>query len=190
MGATPRLDFYSKLPADDLVGELADLYERDFAPAALKALTPEFYSRDRFIERMADYEGSPRFALVVATIDDEVIGFLTAANMIPGTAWWKDIDPEPSAEFIREDNARTVAIFDLMVTPDQRGHGYASLIHEAFLKERTEERVTLLSSEPQQPAYAMWLHWGYKIIGSKATGDSGPRLDVFIRDLKDNKGAS
>lgn len=186
---SPKLDFYSKLPGDELLEKLADLYEADFAPPELKALTPEFYSRKRFFERMEDYEQSPHFGLVVASLDTEIVGFLSAANMIPGTAWWKGVEPEPSPDFIREDNERTVAIFDLLVAAKHRGHGYASLIHEAFLRRRTEERATLLSSEPQQPAYAMWLHWGYKIIGSKTTDDQGPRLDVFIKDLTGSEGA-
>lgn len=180
MTENPDISIHGTEIDDELVKRLADLYVADFVDPDLREADPEFYSHARFIERMDDYKGSPKFAAYVMHKGAEIVGFATVANLIPNTAWWKNTEPRLSGELVEENNERTVAIFDLMIVHSHRGQGLASRLHEEILTTRSEERVTLLSSKPQQPAYSMWLHWNYKIVASKTDGD-GPRLDVFLR---------
>lgn len=164
-----------------VVDKLAELYVADFVSEEIRSKAPDFYSADRFRDRMMnDYRHSPEFETVVVENLGTVCGFVTAANLIPNTRWWRVVT-SGGPDDTDETGARTLAIFDLMVAADHRGVGLASLLHAALLAGRAEERVTLLSSAPQQPAFAMWQHMGYEIVGRARPDDSGPELDLFLR---------
>lgn len=141
-----------------LLDELAALYDSDFVEPDVKQANAEFYSRKRFFDRMTNYASREGFDVVEARLGEELVGFVTAANLGPDTQWWAVVSP-PLAEHVgRETGQRTVAVFDLLVARPHRGKGYSSKIHAELLRDRTEERATLLSAPTRQPAHTIWQH--------------------------------
>jgi GNAT superfamily N-acetyltransferase len=167
-----------------IVDEMTNLYATDFVEPEIKKKTPDFYSEERFRSRVLEgYAVSPGFATVSAEVGGNLVGFVTAANIGPQGSWWKDATTSLDID-TTEDGHRTVAIFDLVVRKDHRRRGVAFLLHKELLAPRTNERATLLSSEPQQPAYSIWLKWGYEVIGRSKPDPNGPELDIFLKSLR------
>ena len=168
----------------ELVNSMAELYWQDFVSEDLRRENPEFYSIERFNKRVLDgYATTPNFICITAEANAKLIGFVTATNLRKGSRWWEGATPKLNDDFIEEDGERTLAVFDLLVSSDYRGNKIASGIHNLLLKQVNVSRVTLLSSKPQQPAHAMWLHWGYKIVANQQF-DNGPILDLFVLNLQ------
>jgi ribosomal protein S18 acetylase RimI-like enzyme len=171
--------------ADDtrgLIDQLAALYVRDFVDPPLNE--DEFYSEERFRERvLGDYVNGPEYKMVTAWSGDKLVAFIYGCNLFANTKWWTNSESPLPESYFKEDNRRTLAIFDLLVKREWRSKGIASLLHNKMLEDRRQERVTLLSSEEQQPAYSMWKKWGYQIIGHIRPEEDGPTLDVFMRQL-------
>lgn len=168
---------------EKIINQMADLYWSDFIDPELRNKNPEFYSKERFFKRMVEYGRTPHFRCIVCWEGEQIVGFITAANLQEGTSWWNNVKTELSTEDLQENSERTTAIFDLLVATSHRGKGIASQLHEQLVSGATSERITLLSSPPQQPAHQMWLNKGYQIIG-QVSYNNGPLLDVFIRDVE------
>jgi GNAT superfamily N-acetyltransferase len=169
----------------DVVESMASLYWEDFVDKELRDENPEFYSLERFHERVFEkYSPRPGFRVVICREEDSLVGFSTSSNLVHGSPWWSEVVPQLSKDEATEDGARTLAIYDLMVKKSYRGKKIASQLHSLALENTDVDRVTLLSSKPQQPAHSMWLNWGYEIVGQKKFA-SGPDLDVFIRPMHD-----
>jgi GNAT superfamily N-acetyltransferase len=169
------------MPWLDRIGEL---YAAEFVPQEVKDKNPHFYSRERFNKRMVDgYMTNPTFRCVIATHEDRLVGFVYGCGLRPTASWWKDLVTPLDEAFTKETGSRTLALFDMLVTGSYRGQGIAVELHRALLDGRPEERVTLLSSDWRKPAYEMWLHWGYKVVGQSQPDPNGPVLDVFVKEL-------
>ena len=160
---------------------MATLFSSDFIDPPERD-TP-FYSEERFHERINNYVKLPGYQAVIVQNGSELVGFVYGSNVRSNGPWWKALVTPLPDEVTAEDGQRTFAIYDLLVAKAWRGNGLASQLHTEILRDRTQKRVTLLSSEPQQPAYSIWLHWGYKIIANAQPAANGPVLDVFLRDL-------
>jgi ribosomal protein S18 acetylase RimI-like enzyme len=166
--------------------QLADLYVRDFRS--------DFESdREKFRKNLLeDYIASPNsdetssidptFKMITAWDEGDLVGFVYGASLPQGTGWWQNIKEPLDQAFIAENGLRTFAIFDLLVKHEYRRQRLASRLCEYLLRDRAEQRVTLLSSKVQQPAYAIYRKWGYQTVGS-IKGEEGNTLDVFVRPL-------
>ncbi len=160
--------------------ELARLYEADFVDPPLQGT--HFYSKQRFLKMLfEDYTPAPHFRLITARAGNQLVGFIYGCSLPRGTKWWRDVKEPLPPGFDDEDGKRTLALLDVLVKKNYRGQGIGRRLHDKLLEISTEERITLMSSPPQQPAYAIWLHWGYEKIGTAAPAGDGVVLDVFIR---------
>ena len=180
--------YNAKTITQGIIEEMATLYEDDFVGLDLKDKNPEFYSIERFSTRVNNwYMTRPRFQCVLARLGTELVGFSTASNLRENDSWWSDAHPSLHQEFIFENGKRTMAIFDFMTKSSFRGQKVASNMHKILLGNSNTERVTLLSSEQQQPAHYMWFSWDYLIISKRIKNDQ-PVLDLFVLDrTKSNK---
>jgi GNAT superfamily N-acetyltransferase len=169
--------------AAERADELGDLYARDFVDEPLRSMP--FYSKQRFIERLTDdYIKAPNFRIVIARSGDRLVGFAYGCTLPSETIWWTNvIDPLPD-ELTRETGDRTFVVIDLLVARPMRGRGVAARLHTKLLEGRAEERVTLLSSPSQQPAYDMWLRWGYHKVGDVRPARDSNILHVFLKPLR------
>ena len=78
---------------------------------------------------------------------------------------------------------RTVAICEIMVREPFRRCGYARQLHDAFLRERTEARATLLVDPTNTPARTAYLSWGWQRPGGVRPFADSPTYDGMILDL-------
>jgi len=167
----------------DRLDELARLYAIDFVDPPLKGR--EFYSAERFRERVLDqYVKAPNFRIVIALASSAVVGFVYGCSLLEGSPWWNGLEEPLPKDMTRETGGRTFALLDLLVARSWRGQGIASELHRRVLEGRPEERVTLLSSPPQMPAYAMWKHWGYEKVGQLKPAPDANTLDAFLKPLE------
>lgn len=169
--------------AESRLNELAELYEADFVDPPLKGMP--FYSARRFKERLTEqYLLAPNFKVVLALGDkSQLVAFVYGCSLPASAPWWKDVSPPLLPHVTRETGDRTFAILDMLVARDLRGQKIASGLHTRLLEGRTEERITLLSSPPQMPAYAMWLSWGYQKAGELKPEQDANVLHVFLRPM-------
>lgn len=164
--------------------QLADLFESDFFDPSIREIYLGVFTKERFRKKiLEEYAGLRGFRIITAWAGDELVGFAYGSSLPPDSLWWKDVKETLSEEFVKEDGNRTFALFDFVVKSNLRGQGLGSQLHARLLEGRGEERVTLLSSEPQQPAYSIWQHWGYRKVGTSEPTKDGTILDVFVRQL-------
>lgn len=174
------------------VAELAALYAADFVDPPLAG--GPFYTAARFAERLTgQYLPAAGFTAAIALDNtaSRVVGFAYGCPLPADTPWWDGAIPPLPDDLTRETGGRTFAILDVLVARGLRRQGIAGQLHAALLKGRAEERVTLLSSPPQQPAYGMWQRWGYRQVGElgvqagggAAAGADSNMLHVFLRQL-------
>lgn len=168
--------------AAERLHEMSVLYENDFVEPPLKGL--DFYSAARFRDRFSEqYAGAPNFRVVLADGTDGLTGYGFGCSLPEGSPWWSGMDEPLPEEFTRETGNRTFALLELLVARDSRTHGIAGELHRRLLEGRTEERVSLLCSPPQMPAYAIWQHWGYEKVGQLRPAEDANLLHAFVRPL-------
>jgi ribosomal protein S18 acetylase RimI-like enzyme len=168
--------------AERYADQLTELYETDFVDPPFREST--FFSTEWFRETLLkEYVKASNFKIVTLWCDDKLTGFVYGCPLPSNTQWWKDVREPLSNEFIREDGHRTLALLDICVKRSLRGQKLASQLHARLLEGRDVERVTLLSSKGQQPAYSIFQHWGYRKIGTADPAQEGIAMDVFIRQL-------
>jgi GNAT superfamily N-acetyltransferase len=165
-------------------GEVADLYETDFFPPAIREQYLKQFPKSEFRRKLLDeWSLAPGFSLVTLWDDIELLGFACGCPLPSGTQWWKDVNEPLSSEFTAEDGARTLAVLDIAVKADKRGHGFGKILYSSLLEGRHETRATLLSEPQLQPAYSIWLHWGYRKVGTAIPSNSSGTRDVLVRTL-------
>jgi ribosomal protein S18 acetylase RimI-like enzyme len=168
-----------------MVDELAALYVNDFVDPPLKGTF--FYSDERFRSMLFDdYIKQAGFTVVTARAHGELIGFVDGCPLPCETRWWSDVREGLSEEFTQETGSRTFALLDIVVKKEWRGQKVARALHSKLLEGRQEERVTLLSTTNTQPGYSMWLHYGYKKVGTSEPPGDGTVLDAFVYYLKND----
>jgi ribosomal protein S18 acetylase RimI-like enzyme len=109
----------------------------------------------------------------------------------PSTSWWRDLTTPLPGEVTTEYPGRTFALVELLVRGSWRRQGIAGTLHHLILKNRPEERATLIVLPTATPAQKAFQKWGWR----KLARTSGPRpgspvFDVLVttfpatRDLK------
>lgn len=168
--------------AEEHVDQLGQLYESDFVEPPLQGTYG--FSKERFRKMLVEqYIKKPNFTAVTLWGDDQLIGFVTGNSLVAETQWWNGVKEPLPPRFTEENGERTASLKDIVIKRSLRGQGFASLIHGIFLRERREERVTLLSSPERQPAYSILQHWGYRKVGTTGAVEDRGVMEVFIRPI-------
>ncbi|MEU8943467.1 GNAT family N-acetyltransferase [Streptomyces goshikiensis] len=149
-------------------------------------LNTEFNSRDRFNERLTTYSSRPGWSAVMAYDDGDPVGFCFGVTLGPDTAWWSSMQSPLPAGFTDEDGKRTVALNEIVVRKPWRGSGVAWQLHEAWLAQRQEERVTLLVNPAagDGAVQAVYEAWGYTTIGTQQPFPDSPVYASMIRPVR------
>lgn len=137
-----------------------------------------------FMARYDAYASNPLFDLVVAFDADKPVGQAWGWGLSPDSKWWEGLEAEPEQGFTREDGARTFALSEIMVIRERTGHGVAHALHDELLRERREQRATLLVRPANTRAYRTYLRWGWRKVSRLCPPwPDAPTFDVLIRPL-------
>jgi GNAT superfamily N-acetyltransferase len=156
-----------------MMSELADAYEdarRDDSEH-----DDPLFSRSQFLERTEDQARRKGFELVTAWADSTFAGFSFGFPFGAGR-WWADAGQPP--EHILQ--ATKFAVIELDVLPAYRGRGWAKLLLNTLLSERSEVYATL-AVLPGSQAQAMYERWGWSKLGT--IGGEGPVMDAMVVEL-------
>ncbi|NGO71013.1 GNAT family N-acetyltransferase [Streptomyces boncukensis] len=143
-------------------------------------LHEEFHSVERFDERLGWNTEVPGFAAAVGYHDTVPVGYAFGCVLQPGTNWWKGLRTPVSESETTETGSRTFALSELMVLETVRGTGVARQIHDALLRGRTEERVTLLVERDHPRVRAHYEDWGYQRLGEVLPFPDAPVYDAMV----------
>jgi len=100
-----------------------------------------------FVDHWSPMEG---FSCVVAYDKDEPAAFAYGAPLAPGREWWRSTGYEPSSGY-----TSTYAVSEVMMRPKWREQGISERLHEALLKERTEDLAGEQQPFADSPVYAV-----------------------------------
>jgi len=161
---------------DDLLNVYAELY-RD-------RLDDPFFSLPRYWERLEAYGQRDGFSLVTGRLDDELIGYALGYTLPAGSRWWQGLRTKVDPALLVEDGRRTLALTEIMVRENWRRQGYARALHDALLRDRAEERATLLVLPDNVPAKSAYLSWGWYKLGELRPFDDAPVYDAMVVELR------
>jgi GNAT superfamily N-acetyltransferase len=153
--------------------ELADLYVQVYAEQPYNG-GPK-YARPAFLARTKEQLARPGFILITAREDGCLIGFSFGFQMSP-YGWWANATEAPP-EVLR---ASKFAVIELLVGTSHRGRGIGRALAGQLLAERDEEYATL-AARPDAAAHAIYLRWGWKVVGRFTAGP--PYSDAMVLSL-------
>jgi GNAT superfamily N-acetyltransferase len=144
-----------------------------------------FSSGGRFMGRFDAYTAIPGFELVVAcTEDGEPAGQAWGWPLSAESKWWTGLVAEPEPGFTREDGTRTFALSEIMVRRPCTGRGIAHALHDELLRDRSEERATLLVRPANTFAYRAYTRWGWRAVAQVCPPwPDAPMFDVLMLPL-------
>jgi ribosomal protein S18 acetylase RimI-like enzyme len=157
---------------DDLLGVYAEVY-RD-------RLDDPFFSLPRYWERLEAYGQRDGFSLVSGRLGGELIGYALGYTLPAGSRWWQGLRQAVDPALLEETGDRTFALTEIMVRERWRRQGYARALHDALLKDRPEERATLLVLPDNVPARSAYLSWGWNKLGELQPFDDAPVYDAMV----------
>jgi len=165
-----------------LIDELADLY-RAVSPQQEPQASNPFYSRERFLDRLANYGRAPGFELVTARdATGRLVGMLYGYVLPPGARWWSVMQPAPSEEFAAETGSRTFAIKDMVVATDWQRRGIARAMHDTVRAAHPDMRFTLTVRPDNKSAQAAYRSWGYRLVGTQQPYPDSPVFETMLLD--------
>ncbi|MGW6456294.1 N-acetyltransferase family protein [Streptomyces sp. NPDC055078] len=149
-------------------------------------LTGPFYDVERYDERLSAYASRPGWTAVIGYEGGDPVGFCFGFPLGAATKWWSVMTEPLPAEYVREDGKRTVALNEIVVRKPWRGQGVAWQLHEAWLSNRTEERVTLLVNPAagNGAVQAVYEAWGYRKIGEQKPFPDSPVFASMMRKVR------
>ncbi|MFI1013395.1 GNAT family N-acetyltransferase [Streptomyces sp. NPDC020965] len=161
----------------------AEVRHRDFG------LTGPFYAVERFDERLTAYASRPGWTAVIGHEDGEPVGFCFGVPLAGNTKWWSAMTEPQAEDFVREDGRRTVALNEIVVRKPWRGSGVAWQLHQAWLSQRNEERVTLLVNPAAGggAVQAVYEAWGYRKIGDQQPFPDSPVFASMMRPVRQGR---
>ncbi|MCT9081447.1 GNAT family N-acetyltransferase [Streptomyces fulvoviolaceus] len=160
----------------DIRQQLLDVYAEIYADR----LSEDFHSVERFDERLGWNTEVPGFSAVVGYLDDTPVGYAYGCTLQETTRWWNGFRTPVPDGATTETGARTFALSELMIAGKLRGRGAARQIHEALLRGRSEERVTLLVERDHPKVRALYESWGYEWFGEVVPFPDAPLYDALI----------
>ncbi|MFD5696538.1 GNAT family N-acetyltransferase [Streptomyces lasiicapitis] len=148
-------------------------------------LVGDFYSAERFNDRLTMHRSVPGWEAVIAYDGDQPAGFAYCTPLGPTTRWWSSMTTPLPEGYTDEDGARTLALNEIVVRRNWRGTGLAQRIHEELLKGRQEKRVTLLVNPAPSDGKVQKLYeqWGYEPIGTQQPFPDSPVMTAMTRPL-------
>ncbi|WP_010468449.1 GNAT family N-acetyltransferase [Streptomyces sudanensis] len=147
------------------------------ADAYADAMDDEFNRRfPWFVDHWSGREG---FTCVVAFDGEEPTGFAYGAPLQPGREWWRSTDFRPNNGY-----TSTYAVSEVMVRPRWRKQGVSGRLHDALLKERTEDLAVLLVDVTHPKVQALYESWGYAKVGEQRPFADSPLYAVMLRSLR------
>lgn len=173
--------------ARELRETVEDIYRRSYVQAI--GTGDLFDSPPEFMDRFDAYTHPQRsggFDLVIARIGGKTAGQTWGWPLGRSASWWQglQLDEGDIAEFTVETGSRTFALSEIMVCEEYAGHGLAHALHDELLRNRTEQRATLLVEPDNTRAYNAYRKWGWRRVGClQPSWPEAPRLDVLIHDL-------
>jgi len=129
-----------------------------------------------YVERFADESSRPGFALVVAEIGTELVGYAYGHSFGPDE-WWPDADHEP----VETKGLTKFGICELAVRKPHRGKGIGTMLMKSLLDGRPEELATLCSN-PATSARQIYQRWGWQ-QAARAYPATIPPMDILIIPL-------
>jgi GNAT superfamily N-acetyltransferase len=171
-----RLERREATGLGDIRQQLLDVYAEIYADR----LSEEFHSVERFDERLGWNTEVPGFAAVVGYLDDAPVGYAYGCTLQETTRWWKGLRTSLPDGATTETGTRTFALSELMVIEKVRGTGTARQIHDALLRDRLEERVTLLVERDHPKVRGLYESWGYEWFGEVLPFPDAPLYDALI----------
>lgn len=148
-------------------------------------LVGDFYSADRFNERLSRHRSAPDWKAVVGYADGEPVGFAYCAPLGPHTRWWAAMTTPLPEGYTEEDGTRTLVLNEIVVRRAWRGRGVAGRLHEDLLKGRSEQRVALLVNPKagDGKVQARYEQWGYEKVGEQQPFPDSPVFAAMVRAL-------
>ncbi|MFD9734991.1 GNAT family N-acetyltransferase [Umezawaea sp. NPDC059074] len=144
----------------------------------------DYYSDERFRDRLAIAVRQPGFGLLAAEDDGETAGYLYGFALASYTRWWSPLKDLLPAETTAETGARTVFIQEIMVRKRWRGRGIARTLHDEFLSTRGEERGLMCVEPGNEPARSAYLRWGWTPVATTTFAAAGPAFDCLLKPLR------
>ncbi|MFF4500192.1 N-acetyltransferase [Streptomyces sp. NPDC001401] len=171
-----RLERRDAVGLGDIRQQLLEVYAEIYADR----LSEEFHRVERFDERLGWNTEVPGFAAVVGYIDDIPVGYAYGCTLQETTRWWNGIRTPVPDGATAETGSRTFALSELMVVEKVRGSATAQQIHDELLRDRPEERVTLLVERDHPKVRALYESWGYEWFGEVLPFLDAPLYDALI----------
>ncbi|MFD7100104.1 GNAT family N-acetyltransferase [Streptomyces xanthophaeus] len=141
------------------------------------------YKVEAFTERLNRHGNDPGWEVVMAHAPDgEPIGYAYANTVEPGNRWWTRMDTPAPAEFT---STPCLAIKEIGVIKLWRGQGLAQAMHDALLRHRDEDYVSLLVNPAAGEGKVKRLYegWGYFQISTQQPSPESPPLACLGRPI-------
>jgi hypothetical protein len=141
------------VPRSDITFQLLDGTQAAAHADELQALQAEVYANPPyartddaalFADRFRVQRRQPGFVLAEARHGGYLVGYAAGMPLRPSTSWWRDLTTPPPGEVTTEHPGRTFALVELLVRASWRRQGIAATLHALILKNRPEERATLI----------------------------------------------
>jgi ribosomal protein S18 acetylase RimI-like enzyme len=183
----PRPDITFQLLGGTQAGAHAD--ELQALHAEVYA-NPPYASNDDaalFADRFRVQCRQPGFVLVEARHGGYLVGYAAGMPLRPSTSWWRDLTTRLPGEVTAEYPGRTFALVELLVRASWRRQGIAATLHDLILKNRPEERATLIVLPAATSAQKAFQKWGWrKVARTRDPHPGSPVSDVLVTSLPAN----
>lgn len=146
-----------------LLDELEEVYLDAYAdpPYAYGTL-----QASAFREQLVSQAQTTGFALVVATDEDQLVGF-TQGVPFPAGRWWRYATTPAPTDIV---DRTKFAVIQFVVTRAAQGRGVGHELMRTLLVQRPEE-YGILTSYPDVKARSVYAHWGWRQVGNSHPPD-------------------
>ncbi len=176
------------VPMPDITFDLLDGTQAAAHAGELQALHAEVYPNPPyarnddaalFADRFRVQRRQPGFVLAEARHGGYLVGYAAGMPLRPSTSWWRDLTTPLPGAVTTEHPGRTFALVDLLVRTSWRRQGIAATLHDLILRNRPEERATLIVLPAATPAQKAFQKWGWR----KVARTSDPRRGLPVSDV-------
>ncbi len=137
-----------------------------------------------FAGRFRVHSRQPGFALAEARNGGYLVGYAAGLPLRPSTSWWRDLTTPVPDEVTAEHPGRTFALVELLVRASWRRQGIGRTLHDLLLRNRPEERATLVVLPTATAAQSALESWGWRKVARTRDPDAAsPVADVLVTDL-------
>ena len=163
-----------------LAGDLAALHAEVYAAPPYRRSADDAQFRRRL--RVACRQ--PGFALATARSGGYLTGYAAGLPLRPSTSWWRELTAPLPEDLTTEYPGRTFSVTELAVRPAWRRQGIGRVLHDLLLRDRPEERATLVVWPDAAAAQHAFASWGWrKLARTRDSGADGVVADVLVTGL-------